>query len=491
MSSKALLIDNNAVTGTVFLPRPKNRGRLQIQLKEFIGIAFIVIAALFIPGATTTIFGCLILWSLFSVNGAIYALILMGFIRNGNYACLMTPNTLMGALGWLLLITASARVILTVPRKAWLQPILILLYLFGAAVFVISFKVSPLVEISVSKLISFLMGVTTLILGFWYLQSDRKFLNSGGTDGLLYFVFISFIVLSVPALFFEDFGYVANGRSFQGLTDQPQLLGILLAPLISWALGVRFEQIGQKKSGGSFSKNLTPVICVALFLLFATNSRTAALCVFLPIICCTIAAFTVKKEWRSHLKTSKTRNPWTPLIVFCLGILIILASGRITSFAESFLLKSEADKGGSLSDSYDSARGELILASWIDFLRSPLFGTGFGIPFDTEEYEILRDPIFGIAISAPGEKGNAYTALLGETGLVGSVVFLIVLGVMTRQVLRSGSLSSAMLFFSALFVNNGEAVLFSFGGPGLIIWFYISVSLFNTKRPTVEPSRKG
>jgi hypothetical protein len=149
------------------------------------------------------------------------------------------------------------------------------------------------------------------------------------------------------------------------------------------------------------------------------------------------------------------------------------------SFSESFILKS--GKASNIEEAYRGSRGRLIETSWDDFLGNPWFGSGFGVPSAIEDLQIVREPFLGLPISAATEKGNAFVALLGETGLVGAVLFGLLLWAMTKRVVYTASLSSAMLFFTALFVNAGEAVLFSLGGAGLIIWFYMSISLFNEK----------
>ncbi len=83
----------------------------------------------------------------------------------------------------------------------------------------------------------------------------------------------------------------------------------------------------------------------------------------------------------------------------------------------------------------------------------------------------------GIPISASTEKGFIPTAVLEETGLIGTVFWLYFIFSLIRLALKSNDIRWIAMFFGCLFVNVGEAVFFSVGGIGLHLWLLIGLAI--------------
>ena len=111
--------------------------------------------------------------------------------------------------------------------------------------------------------------------------------------------------------------------------------------------------------------------------------------------------------------------------------------------------------------------------------------------------EVQRDPIFRLPVSAPVEKGMLATAVLEETGAIGALMFLVLLGSLLVPAARKGNFCHLWLGCTCLAVNFGESVFLSFGGMGLFIWLIIGYALFTPGRgsrpstSTAWPLRPG
>ena len=144
---------------------------------------------------------------------------------------------------------------------------------------------------------------------------------------------------------------------------------------------------------------------------------------------------------------------------------------KVSNLAERII--SKRTENTSISSAFDASRGRLIDASMQNFYDNPVLGIGFGVATNPEEMKIKRDPVLGLPISAPIEKGNMYSAMLEEVGFAGSLLFVGLLLTLLGSILRSGQLEMMWIFFVGLMVNVGEAVLFSPNGIGMLVWILI------------------
>ena len=113
-------------------------------------------------------------------------------------------------------------------------------------------------------------------------------------------------------------------------------------------------------------------------------------------------------------------------------IFLVITGNSPLQFFQNFLLKGSRIEDISLYNLLLQSRGWKIAMSYDVFLDNKLLGIGFGAPTPTEyaiPYEIIKvgiseevkityDPIFGLPIAAPVEKGFFFTGLLEEVGIV-------------------------------------------------------------------------
>ena len=140
---------------------------------------------------------------------------------------------------------------------------------------------------------------------------------------------------------------------------------------------------------------------------------------------------------------------------------------------QSFAIKGEEKPIG---EAFYASRGKRIEEQWRNFTEQPITGHGFGI-YSSGDVPSGVKTFLGIPISAPTEKGFIPTAVLEETGIIGSIFFLYFLFSLIRLALKGTDIRWIAMFFGCLFVNVGEAVFFSVGGIGLHIWLLMGLAI--------------
>ena len=130
-----------------------------------------------------------------------------------------------------------------------------------------------------------------------------------------------------------------------------------------------------------------------------------------------------------------------------------------------------------------------MMISYESFLDHPWIGIGFGQPtpeiytkkfefiysgygYSTQDW-IIRDPIFGLPISAPVEKSVLITAILEEIGIVGTILYTIFYLKWSKLIiLRSQSIFNVLLFFIIFSISLFEFVWFSIGSS-MFLWLWL------------------
>lgn len=284
-------------------------------------------------------------------------------------------------------------------------------------------------------------------------------------------------LLSAP-LAMIGMGYERNDFGFQGILNQPQGFGIMMALLTAW-------QLGKMLTRRQYS--LVQVLLLLLFaaLLYMSTSRTGMLAFMLG----TLAAGAMGLfSSRPDLRIVLTGIP--PFLrLSAAGILAILSivffQGLVQGVQNAVF---KGDTESTIGESFSGSRGDLIDASFAKFKERPIFGNGFGVPTYFDDFVIRRDPIFDLPVSAPVEKGVLPVAVLEELGVVGGLFFLWLIYSLFRRVVRNSEYQMIGLLVCALAINLGEAVLFSAGGFGLLVWLVIGMALVPTRPTTTNAS---
>ena len=246
---------------------------------------------------------------------------------------------------------------------------------------------------------------------------------------------------------------------FCGVTMQSQVLSPLLAVVFAWlACDLLFIE-------EEFRWPHAMLIILSLPLLYKTRSRVALLSLLVSL---TLLYFYLPR----YMRMRPTVKRWLGSMRSSFGILlvIIVAISEVQSEAISRWLRKTDDVNSdkrSLSEAVTASRQGLIEECMSDFRRNPVFGSGFQVSWFTGE---LAQANKGFVFSSPIEKGVLPLMVLGETGVIGEIVFLaFIISFFSAGVRRRLYITVAMMCV-LLTTNLGEATFFSPGGLGGILW---------------------
>lgn len=318
-----------------------------------------------------------------------------------------------------------------------------IIVIYGLLLFPFAVLGSQNIIISGLKFISFFYAILCLRLSFGHSIKDKTY----WTNWIQYF-FVVVLIISY-LIFFTEFGFLRNGRGFQGIFNHPQVMGVMGGIMAVWFL--YYQQTSGK---------IIPLFFafMALILVFLSLARIGLLIIFGAWIIQWISIIIKKKSFTLN------HSPISFLIFGLLIFLLVLLFWEDAwPWLKNFFLKRTIEF--SLAESFLESRGRLITSSLSGFKEFPLTGIGMGVGIDSESAQ----NIVGIPTSSPVEKGFMPTALLEEFGILGTlttVIFLII-------ILKSISPPVELLFWSTLLINFGEYIFFSMGGLGLIHWILI------------------
>lgn len=422
----------------------------------------------------------LAVWALTGVRNAIKAMLLSYVMSFLNPEIFGAPSYA-DMLRWLVLFFAASRVFMEFFLRGFRVPRWFLwLAIFCGTVAMLSSLASELPTVSYFKILSFFAGFATVFLAIEY-SRNYDWLNWA-------FTLWTVVLLASLPLLVSDLGYVRNGLGFQGILNQPQIYGIFFA-VPAFYLTIRL-----------LLREFVRTISLSLFLfalwvtLIASQSRTSVLAGVAALFFSAMWVV-VRDIWAGRL-TVRTRL--SPLSIVLGGIIVVAMIAYWGTFGQEvveFTVKTSLSGTSELRRLEDvpeqllGKRADIISASWNEFSDAPLTGIGFGVPSDFYGSVGADSDVFGIPLEAPVEKTFMPTAVLEETGLVGSALLTVFLIVLVSPILRYGDISKNVLFFTALFVNLGEMVFFSVGG-GAYFWFCMGLArLWIMRNETTDSAR--
>jgi hypothetical protein len=434
-------------------------------------IGVVVLAAS--PAAGAIVLGGCVAAALIGPVQAIQALIVATLVVYGNPA-IIKPAPIEGVLLRLVLLAAILRLVPTLRasdlRLVW--PV----WLFSLVEAFTSIQESAAVLISLMKVAEFFCGVTAVLIAYNHVRPaqlarlQRWLITLGLTV-----VGLSGLTLLRPAI-----GLGGDG-GLEGLLDQPQALGILMAPFAAWAItGVLLMR--------RRSTRLELWIALALSaLIVLSKARTAGFG----------AGAGVMVVMMSRMLDRRRRGQATlgkPLLMTGLAcsVLVVLAAttGQVAKIATDYAYKGSVGKAQNLNQAFYASRGGGALGEWEDFLQKPLLGNGFGV-YPDGKFPTGVTYFDGIPISAPIEKGFLPTAVLQEGGLLGAGLLTLVIALLWRRAWRNTDLRWRAMFIACLAINVGECVFTSPGGIGMLDWLLLSLAMVShlTNEPPVTLER--
>lgn len=343
-------------------------------------------------------------------------------------------------------------------------------------------------EISYFKLLNF----AVFLMGIWIgsRNLDRSPLDLLTLRKFFFALSIFFIIGSLMLLPFPSICYFQNTRGlaaqfgaeaanamfreqvsegvsyFSGVTNQSQCLGPLLALVLWWMIG---DMMLVERRLRKFH---AAVILIGLGLMYLTRSR-ASLFAFV------IGGMVFVGHALGHISLPhavKRRIKKIALVgMVALGLLIVVLQIRGGLMTKWVRKTNESGDNRSLVEAVTESRQGLIEENLADFKNNNLLGCGFQVAY---YHPYLYANHKGLILSAPIEKGLLPLMVLGETGVVGAVFFLIFLVSFYAGCGRK-KLYMTMTMFSVLLASNiGEADFFSPGGIGGAKWVLAAIGGF-------------
>lgn len=343
--------------------------------------------------------------------------------------------------------------------------------------------------VSFLKIVNFIMFLFGLWFGTQNLQHRPKdvfLLRSFLLAATVLLVFGSIVLIPFPSIsyatslgralseggaelaneVFRQMRMEAQQTLFCGVTCNSQALAPLLACSLTWTL---CDMLFVERR---FSKLHVALLVCALPLLYMTRSRVALVTSVFGM--CVVVFYVARKiqlppRVRHHLGTGM----WVALI----GLVAVTVILQMTRGTMSEWVRKTNDVSGdkrSLGEALTGSRQTLIEYSLYEFRRNPLIGSGFQVA------EYTRDHVRGkgFVVSASIEKGILPVMILGETGILGSLAFLVFLCSFFLICAQRKYYMTISLFAVFLMSNMGEATLFSPGGIGGILWMVCVVGGF-------------
>lgn len=395
-------------------------------------------------------------YALLGRKQAIQALVLSWLLTNISPG-IAPPASLAGLLRFIIIICAAISVYIRggrLLRRRQARLFVTTTLGLGAFIIVHSVVVSPFPDVSILKALSWTTVMATITVAWLGLSEKEREELSRQVFGVL----ILILVVSLPLLVLP-IGYLRNGTGFQGVLNHPQMFGSVMALLGGWAAAQMFG----KGRPGWWTIALTAV-CVALILM--SEARTAGLAFVLGISFSLIfSPFFAGISLARMAPGLRSSRVWS--IVGVALVAGIVMAPTISQKIHHYITKSGRAEVGGLMEAYQDSRGGGIELMLNNFLEHPFAGNGFGIASVPGMMKIRRDPVLGLPMSASVEKGVTPVAVLEELGIPGALFVATWIIILLKGSARSG-LAPFAVCMTVLFLNFGEATLFSPGGAGLL-----------------------
>ena len=410
----------------------------------------------------------LLVWALRSPLTAFKALSLFVVVRSLNPQ-LASSGVLAGTLAWALPLAVSVRLLPLITRES-LRLLVPLWIVCGLAVG-LSVLSSPAVAVSILKALTLAVVASGVLVG-----SQRLTLEETGVLGTwLRTLAVVVTALSLLTIVRPSLAHMPNSALLNGILNQSQALGILLAPFAAASLA-QWMLAGRSAASSHMVAWAAILLCTML-----TASRTAAVAA--------IAGFGLGmlggRVGDSPATAAQVRRAVGLVVALGFVLLIVeLASGSVLPRLSEFVLKG---REGSVEEAFEASRGGLVSDQLRNFMASPWIGNGFGVYADGAFPSGVKT-FLGIPVSAAVEKGVLPTAILEETGIVGFLSVAYMLYVFVSVIWRRGPHPVLAMFFACLLVNLGEAILLSPGGMGLYVWLLMAWCI---RAAQLEPAATG
>lgn len=326
------------------------------------------------------------------------------------------------------------------------------------AIALTSIASSRFVTVSLFKLFMFSAVAVSIVVAHHHSGQHRAWLLQWLVN-----CYFAVLILSLP-LVAHEFGYFRDGAGFQGILNHPQEYAIFMAPfaalLLTQAINTRFRN--------SLVWLLFGLVVVTLAL---TRSRTSVLALLVGVVAGLVIVRAKRLEPAALVRVLLGMSVTVAVLVLSVALNPAGVSGAV----QSFLLK---EGGADIGEAFETSRGLFILESVDNFLENPVSGIGFGVNMSELRPSVpVYEPLTGLPLSFPTEKGNVVIAVLEETGLVGFAFFAMFLWVYLKGVRTNGDVALASVAMCTFLTNIGETTFFSMNSYGLMSWILMGIAL--------------
>lgn len=396
----------------------------------------------------------LALYALFGLKEAIQALALSWLF--GMLSLGIAPFASLGALGrYVIVLAAAASVFFRYEARlyqAGQKRIILSTIVLGIVLLAHSLLFSAVPDVSILKVISWTITATTLFAAWGGLSQAQ----SSQLIRQLFAGLTAVMLVSLPLLV-QPLGYLRNDTGFQGILNHPQVFGPVMALLGAW-VAMRLLTLPRPP----WKMALYIGTCVALIVL--SEARTAGFALAGGVFS-SIVISAVSTRQRIAVLFPGLRSARINLVIFCLILASLVYLPQLVGSMDTYVSKRQTVVG--IVEAYQESRGGLVEPMLDNIKKRPMTGIGFGIASDHTKMKVTRDPIFGMPVGAPIEKGVLPIAVVEEVGVIGLLYLLLWGKGILGSAQKSGDPAIALLG-TIILLNFGESTFFSIGGSGML-----------------------
>lgn len=287
------------------------------------------------------------------------------------------------------------------------------------------------------------------------------------------------------AAFLLDDIQAAGGLTlFSGIFNQSQVLGVVLSGMIAYLL---CDMLLIERR---ISKFHLVIVVLALVETYMSRARVGLFSTCIAIFMVFIKPFQ-EIQFAGRLK-ERIRTAAQILVVLIISGSAVMEirnhsitrwiykSNDLTTIEETNLI-----------DAVVTSRKGLVEENMKDFRENKLLGKGFQVSRDL--HEKYRNQGNTLVLTAPIEKGLLPLMILGETGIIGAVAFIVFLLHFYSDCAKYKLPVSSIMLTVFLATNIGEATFFSTGGIGGLLWAFCIIGGYSldllVQATTMPPPR--
>lgn len=343
-----------------------------------------------------------------------------------------------GIVKWFLILGMSLLILNTVHAQEhiWkISRISAAVMLFCISVVFTSFLNSSYPVTAIFKSISFALPFCAIIKG---IRLSSKYYDWSSYIWVIMTIFMCSSFVLIPFMQFR----IVN-TDFQGVFNHVNTMGTMCVIYLAITL---CSSIGKKYI---HFRNI--MILITLVMVYLSASRTGMVSCLLVLICYFL--------FRGNFNVKKII-----FICFLIGLTIylIMAIQGVLDDPLAEVIHSIMWKNS--QESIFDSRLEIIENARKRFLQHPLLGTGFMVPFE----EGIRN--YNLDFSLMVEPGNLFYMLLGDTGIIGLIIFIILF----ISILKRGKIQNLYLIVAAIAINFGEMAFFSSNNYSILLYYLIA-----------------